>query len=140
MEERRLQPGEIGELERQAEPLFREANQLLDRIRKTKPVTLAGAIAILECLEYDDETVNLVVEFLRELEARGVGASAPVPIVDTPSEEVVAREFSVEGSPVERRLYEAVARLLPGFLAATASAEKEAGPEVIGFGESDDRR
>jgi hypothetical protein len=50
--EGRLRPGEIGGLERQAETLYREANQLLDRIRKTKPVTLAGAIAVLVCLEY----------------------------------------------------------------------------------------
>jgi hypothetical protein len=123
----------MGELERQAEPLYREANQLLDRIRKTKPVTLAGAIALLECIQHEDETVDLVVEFLRELQA-SVGASAPVPIVDTPSEDAVARESSAEGSPAERRLYETVARLAPEYLAAVC-AEQKAEPEVIGFGE-----
>jgi hypothetical protein len=47
MEDRRLS-GEMGDLYRQSEPLYEEANQLIDRIRETKPVTLAGAIAMLE--------------------------------------------------------------------------------------------
>jgi hypothetical protein len=124
IEVRRLQPGEMGELE-QAELLYGEANRLLESIRKTKPVTVAGAIALLECMEYDDETVDLVVEFLRELQA-SVGASASVPIVDTPPEEPVARESSVEGSPAERRLFETYARFLPEYLAAVVRAEQKA--------------
>jgi hypothetical protein len=61
-----------------------------------------------------------------------------VPIVDTPSEEAVARESSAEGSPAERRLFETVARLFPEYLAAVVRAEQKAEPEVIGFGEPDE--
>jgi hypothetical protein len=49
-----------------------EANQLIDRIRETTPVTLAGAIAMLE--SGDEELLDLVLEFLRDLQAKGVGA------------------------------------------------------------------
>jgi hypothetical protein len=41
-------------------------------------------------------------------------------------------------SPTEWRLVEAIARLRPSWRAAAANAEKEAGPEVIGFGEPDE--
>jgi hypothetical protein len=67
MEDRR-KPGRMGEFYRQAEPLNREADALLDRIQTTKPITLAGAIALLGCIVYEDETVNLVIEFLRAYE------------------------------------------------------------------------
>jgi hypothetical protein len=71
MEERRLS-GEIGDLYRRSEPLYEEANQLIDRIRETTPVTLAGAISMLE--SGDEELLDLVLEFLRDLQAKGVGA------------------------------------------------------------------
>jgi hypothetical protein len=60
-------PGKIGELYRRSEPLYEEANQLLDRIRQTRPITLAGAIAMLES---DSEVLDLVLEFLRDLQAK----------------------------------------------------------------------
>jgi hypothetical protein len=67
MEQCRL-PGEMGDLYRRSEPLYEEANQLFDRIRETKPVTLAGAIAMLE--SGDEELLDLVLEFLRDLQAK----------------------------------------------------------------------
>jgi hypothetical protein len=68
MEGRRLF-GEMGDLYRRSEPLYEEANQLLDRIRETKPVTLAGAIAMLE--SDGEESLDLALEFLRDLQAQG---------------------------------------------------------------------
>ena len=58
---------------RQAEALDEQASAILDQIRETKPVTLAGAIAMLE-QEYAEELIAPVLEGLRDLRARGGGA------------------------------------------------------------------
>jgi hypothetical protein len=67
-------PEPFGPLYAEAVRYEEEAGEIHDRIAATKPITLDGAIALLEFAEPDEPLIITAIEGLREIAAKGGAA------------------------------------------------------------------